>query len=82
MSVEPFAQDETTQVESVDGSPPSAAAEPERPAIPTTPGDTPEGLGSERIAAPFTSEIDRPVHGVAEALGTTGFDESETADPV
>lgn len=79
MSVEPFAQDETTQVEPIDGTPPPPTSDEDRPA---TAGDTPEGLGSERIAAPYTSEIDRPVQGVTEMLHSTGFDESANADPV
>lgn len=78
MSVEPFSPDETSQVEPIDGSPPPV----DGAARPVTPGDTPEGLGSERAAAPYTSETERPVQGVADALGNTGFDETEKADPV
>jgi hypothetical protein len=78
MSVEPSTPDETAPVEPVEGAVQAAPAAPVRPAAP---GSTPEGLGSERPAAPFTSETDRPVQGVTEALGNTGVDESETADP-
>ncbi|MCU1689972.1 MAG: hypothetical protein JWN20_1900 [Jatrophihabitantaceae bacterium] len=77
MSVEPFSPDETAQVEAIEGSPPPAADEQDRP---SAPGDTPEGLG-DRPAAPFTSEVKRPVQGVADALGNTGFDESDKSDP-
>lgn len=78
MSVEPFAENETSQVEPIDGSSPPPADEADRP---DSPAGEPDGLGSEREAAPFTSETQRPVQGVAEALGNTGFDESEKADP-
>ena len=52
------------------------------PAAPDEPGSTPEGSGSDRAAAPYTSESSPTVQGVAEDLGNTGFDESEKADPV
>lgn len=79
MNVEPFSPEETEQVEPIEGTPPPAPAPGDRP---TTPGDTPEGLGSERPAAAFTSETARPAQGIADALGNTGFDQSEKADPV
>jgi hypothetical protein len=76
MSAKPVDQDHAG-VEPIDASPPAAIGD-DRP---TTVGETPEGLGGERMAAPYTSEIDRPVHGVPEILATFGREESDPATP-
>jgi hypothetical protein len=80
MSAEHSAADQSQPSEPVDAPP---RTEPTGDPEPTdVPGGTPEGLGSERIAAPFTSETKPQVQGLADALGNTGIDESEKSDPV
>lgn len=69
---------DTTAVEQIDSSPPAAL----RHDRPTTAGYTPEGLGGEQMAAPYTSEIDRPVHGVPEMLARFGLEGPEADGPV